>query len=314
MRVVEICSHLQKNINNKNSFGIVHSVFNSVFNVTTTDNQFITLINSSKPMAPNAIKLSENVSFLEMGIEARMKMFFYNEYAILEDKLLKFEYDKALGWDKSPVLRYSKSNKENVITKIGIMKDFLATQGKAEGILAVLTFLNESFQGFELLEANSLKLGKKEDFIKERFLSFMEAYLAEEYKVIADKVEDVIGFGVGLTPSMDDFICGLMVARVYLLNYMGKSIFEALEFNEQMLMKISGKTTRVSEEMLKFSSKGEVNENIRSLMISLTSDIPIDEFIYNLKTVASYGETSGIDIISGIYIGSKILLNQYSRG
>lgn len=313
MKVVNICNQLQKNIKDNNLSGIVHSVFNSAFNVTTSDNQFVSFLTLNKPISPNAIKISENISFQDIGIKPKMKLYFYDEYACIKDINLIFEYDKAIGWDKSPLLRYAKTKRENVLRKISIMKEFLITNNETEGILPILTFLNERFKGFELLVSASENLGKKEQFIKERFLSFIEAYLLEEDIEIADKVERVIGFGAGLTPSMDDFICGLMLSRVYLFNYLGKDILDAIKFNEQMIMNTHGKTTKVSEEMLRFSSKGEVNENIRKLIISLTSDKPIDEFIYNLKTVGSYGETSGTDIISGIFIGSKILLKEYSR-
>lgn len=313
MNAVSICKQLQENIQQKNLIGIVHSVFDSAFNVITSDNQFIAILAFNKPMSPNAIKLSESVSLLELGIEPGMKVYFHDEYAWIESINMTIIYDMASRWNKSPNFIYSKDKKENVFKKINIIKEFLINEGKTEGILSLLTTLNEKYRGFELILADGQDIDKKEQFIKKRFLNFIESYIDESIELIADTTKNIAGFGAGLTPSTDDFISGLMISRIYLFDYMSKDVKNALKFNEQLIMKIDGKTTTVSEEMLKFSSKGEVNENIRNLMLTLISDTAFDEFTNSLKTVAKFGETSGTDIISGIYIGSKILFNQYSR-
>jgi len=313
MDVVSICKQLQKNIQRENMAGVVHSVFDSAFNVITSDNEFVTFIIFNKPMAPSSIKLSDNKSYLKMGIESGMRIYFYNEYAWLESLNISFKYGTSLPWDKSPVFSYFKDNIENVYSKLNIINKFLKTYGKMEGILSLLTTLNESYIGLELNSNESHTLDKKEQFIKDRFLSFIEAYSQECNTCIADRVKNIIGFGAGLTPSMDDFISGLMISRIYLHDYLNKDVNLCYKFNEQMINKIGQKTTKVSEEMLKLSSKGEVNEQLRNLVLSLISNATIEELVHNLEAVSSFGETSGTDIISGIYIGSKIALNQYSR-
>lgn len=313
MNVERICKHLERNINLNRLTGVIHSVFDNAVNILTSDSQFITVLSSSKPMAPNALKLSDNVSFIELGIETGMIINFYSTYAWLEKLDIAFNYEKALAWDNLPVFVAIKDKEENVNKKMNIMKEFLIKEGNTEGILSLLSTLEERFKGFELVLENKHTLSTGEKFIKERFLDFIEAYISDQIEYIGDKVTKIIGFGAGLTPSIDDFISGLMISRVYLFDYFNKNLSEAIDFNVQMIKKIDGKTTRVSEEMLKFSAKGEVNENIRNLMLSFTSDVPVDKLILSLNVVASYGETSGTDIICGIYIGSKILFEQYNR-
>jgi len=264
-------------------------------------------------MAPNSIKLSDNISYLKMGIETGMKIYFYNEYAWLESLNISFKYGTSLTWDKSPIFSYYKDDIENVYIKLNIINEFLKSHGRIEGILSLLTTLNKRYIGLELNSFDSHILDMKEQFIKDRFLDFMEAYLEECNTCIAERVKNIIGFGAGLTPSMDDFISGLMISRIYVYDYLNKDINQCFKFNEQMIIEIGEKTTKVSEEMLKFSSKGEVNEQLRNLMLSLISISTFEELVHNLEAVVGFGETSGSDIISGIYIGSKIALNQYSR-
>ncbi|WFA10111.1 DUF2877 domain-containing protein [Tissierella sp. Yu-01] len=299
-----ICIELNEHIQNYHLTGIVHSVFDNAFNVLTSDNKFITFLNYSKPMAPNAIRLSRNISFLDFNIEPNMKLYFYKDFIWLRDLNITFIIDKASKWDSCPVFTYSKEKENKLQRKISFIEEFLINEGKKDGILPLLLFLNEKHKDF----------GNKDFlFIKDRFLDFVDSYLHYSKLRISDKVKKIIGFGAGLTPAMDDFISGLMVSRIYIYDYLNMNLNECIEFNYLMIGEIDGKTTRVSEEMLKYSSKGKVNENIRNLMISLFSDSSFEGLMENLKAVASFGETSGTDIISGIYFGSKILYKQYTR-
>jgi len=313
MNVECICIHLLKNIRQNNLTGVIHSVFDNALNILTSNSQFITVLSSSKPMSPNAIKLQDDVSFLKLGIKSGMKVSFTDRYAYLEKLNIFLNYGKAKKWSGIPAFPAFKDSEENVNRKMKIIKDFLMKKGSAEGIIPLLSTLKERVNDFELTLSDNRPLNSGEQFVKERFLDFIEAYIKEQKEQIGDKIIKIIGFGAGLTPSVDDFICGLMISRVYLFNYFNKDFNEAIDFNEQMIKKVDGKTTRVSEEMLKLCAKGEVNENIRSLMLSLTSNTSQDKFEINLDLVASFGETSGTDIICGVYIGSKILFNQYIR-
>lgn len=302
-----ICTKLYKNIQEKLLSGVVHSVFHSAFNVITTDNEFITFLSCNKPMGPNGIRIYDNSSFLECGIEPGMRIDFYKRYIKIDELGITIDLYNSLKWDARPDYSYIKDSLENVILKLDAMRFFLMNSGNRDGILPLLTTLNEKYPDFEILAMKSQILDKSIIFMKERFSDFIEAYLQDDYELISNKAKNVIGYGAGLTPSMDDFLSGLMISRIYLFDYLNKDLNACLEFNKRIIEKIQGKTTRVSEEMLKYSSKGEANEDIRSLMLSLISESK-DDFILSIKKVAAFGETSGTDIISGIYIGSKILL------
>lgn len=298
-----ICVDLNEHIQNNHLTGIVHSVFDNAFNVLTSDNKFVTFLNYSKPMAPNAIRLSRNISFLDYNIEPNMKMYFYKDYIWLKYLNITFKIDKASKWDPCPIFTYSKEKDSNLQRKISLIEEFLINEGNRDGILPLMLFSNEKLEFVD----------KSYHFIKDRFLDFIDSYLQHSKLQISDKVKEVIGFGAGLTPSMDDFISGLMISRIYIYDYINMNLNECIEFNDLMIREIGGKTTRVSEEMLRYSSNGKVNEYIRNLMISLFSNSTLESLMENLKAVASIGETSGTDIISGIYFGSKNLYKQYTR-
>lgn len=302
-----ICKELKRKLNNNNNLtGKIHSIFQNAVNIITNDNNFITLLTFDKPIAPNAIRLYNVTSFSDYKIVKDMKISFQNEYIWLENLNIKIFIDKAHIWEPSPIFSYTRGKKEDILIKLSVMEKYLLNSKSFLPYL--LNTLNKQYKYFESF-SNKDYIDEYYDFINERFLRFMKAFVCEE-ESITDLSKGIIGYGPGLTPSIDDFICGLMVSKIYLTNYLDRKIEDSIRFNSLIIKDIDGRTTRISEEMLKFSAKGYVNEDIRNLIISFISSSSIDDFEKNLKKVADFGYSSGADMISGIYTCSSLLFNQ----
>lgn len=310
MLAESICKELRRKLNNNYLTGKIHSVFKNAVNIITNDNNFITLLTIDKPMAPYAIRLFNFTSFLDYEIENDMKIFFQNKYIWLEDLNIKINWNKAYLWDPSPIFSYTKGKEEDILIKLDIMEKYLVNSKSFFPYL--LSTLNQQYKCFESF-SNKAYTDKTFDFINARFLRFMKAFIGED-ESITDLSKGIIGYGPGLTPSMDDFICGLMVSKIYLTNYLDRKSDDSLRFNSLIINEIDGITTRVSEEMLKFSAIGYVNEDIRNLIISFISNANIEVFEGNLKKVDAFGFSSGADIISGIYTCISLLFHQCIGG
>ncbi|WP_352418786.1 DUF2877 domain-containing protein [Proteiniborus sp.] len=308
-----ICKDLYESLQRNRLKGQIHSVFDNSFNVIDQDNHLISFLGPNKPMAPRSIKLTEKISFIDLGFEQGQKLEFYDDFVFLKENNIIISFDKALLWNKEPLLfsdiDLAKDSMENVFRKLCLMGTFILEEGKKEGIVPLLKTLEGKIKGIEPILDNNILLSKREEFIRERFLAFIDSYLKENIEEIPLRSKDIIGFGIGLTPSMDDFLSGMMVSRIYLSSYLNHDFKKAIEINKAIVKNIKNKTTLVSEEMLKYSSMGEVNEDVRNLMATFLSNSSTNTFYKYLKKVADFGETSGTDMISGIYIGSQILLN-----
>lgn len=313
MEATVICSELYKVIQKNQLKGQVHSVFENSFNVLDENAQLITFLSPNKPMSPSSIKVEEKISFLDLPIKQGQKLTFCKDFVLDEDGKIVIYYDKASLWDKSPILFKDASllreSMENVFRKLDSMGTFILREGKKHGIVPLLKTLEGRIKGVELFIDDNIVLGKKEEFIRERFLSFIDSYKDEDINEISLRASKIIGYGIGLTPSMDDFLSGIMVSRIYLSSYLNQDLEKAYEINKAIIKHITNKTTLVSQEMMIHSSRGDVNEDLRNLMISLLTNRYTDSFNECLKKVSGFGETSGTDMISGIYIGSHILLN-----
>ncbi len=289
--------------------GTVHSVFHNSFNVLTKDNRFITFLNSNKPMYPSSIKVEGNRSFLDLGIKPEIKIQFHPKNIDIKELNIKIYLDSATLWDEKPNLIFNKDIEKNIYIKLEKISEFILIEGNKNGIYPLLKVLKDRLKGINWISAEDNKLSKNEIYISNKFIKFIDSYIKEDLHSISLEAKKIVGFGIGLTPSMDDFLAGLMISRIYLSYYLGYSINDAYRINMTMIKNIKNRTTKVSEEMLVHSAKGKANEDVKSLMISFLGKASLDTLLYYLKKMINIGETSGTDMLLGIYIGSLILLN-----
>ncbi|MCC5910174.1 MAG: DUF2877 domain-containing protein [Clostridiaceae bacterium] len=290
--------------------GMVHSVFDGAFNVLTSNGIMITFLNHKKAMFPLSIKLNTVVSFHSIGIDRDMTVEFTKKEIFIKQLNLNMNIGKLKPWSPTPCFDYEKTTKENVSKKLEEMEDFIYAHGSLEGVGSLIFHLNEEVSG---ISNRHVELNRNHDFILERFLRFVKLSKCYDTKNIAEATVKIIGFGPGLTPATDDFISGLMIAFIYLGNYLNQNLEYIYKFNIEIIKNIDGKTTTVSEKMLRLSANGEASDTIRNLMVSLLSRDRQERFQANLKELVDFGGTSGTDILSGIYIGSRIMLNNSLR-
>lgn len=311
MECSHICHGLYKRLLVEDFTGIVHSVFNSSFNVLDDNQQLITFLNAKRPMSPNSIKIGENVSYHSLGIKPKQTVYFSREIVEVKDSNIKFFLKELELWEKGPNLSFRRDNKVNILTKLNRMGEILSKEGKKDGIYPLIGSLENSLEGLEVLFDSNHTTSNRDDFIKQRFIKFIESYIEEDLVKLSKNSVDIIGYGVGLTPSMDDFLSGIMISRIYLSYYLGLKMVYAYKINEAIIKELNNKTTMVSQELLRFSSVGEANDYVKDLMVSFLGISPMKVFIDNLEKVLSIGETSGTDMLLGIYIGSRIILNSF---
>lgn len=300
MNASHISRELYDWIQKKDQYGKVHSIFKSTINILSEDGRFIPIVTKSKPMSPNSIKLLEDLNFMELDISIDERVRFTKSF--MEFLNLSINYSKALKWNKELKLDLKVDTYENYKLKLNIIKDFLVENGNKDGIYNLTGYISKDFLHKEMNVDDKAEL-----FIKDRFLNFINAF--KDYDV--DKInllsKKIIGYGKGLTPSMDDFISGLMISNIYTSFFLALNMENAYKINKEIIKDQENRTTRVSEEMLKQASLGQANEDIRNLMIALIGITTKENLENILEKVIDYGHSSGTDILCGIYIGSSIL-------
>lgn len=116
--------------------------------------------------------------------------------------------------------------------------------------------------------------------------------LAKTAREHLNSMDALIGLGPGLTPSGDDFLCGYM--RTMLLE-------KDFPFGE-LIRGLKHKTNSLSARSLELAASGRCAEDENLLFASLFFQPSPTETEIRLNRIASYGATSGTDLLYGIWI------------
>ena len=103
--------------------------------------------------------------------------------------------------------------------------------------------------------------------------------------------QSLIGLGPGLTPSGDDFICGLLVA----LNYFGFAD-TACKLSEAVLPIASRETNIISSQHLRCAAGGHASSALFDALDAMLTCRRLEE---RLDAIGAIGHTSGWDTLAG---------------
>ena len=316
MKAIFICKNLMTSIMNKEIvLGQVHSIFNHACNIET-EMGFVTLLNVKKVMSPMSLVVGqpEEVDFKRLDITRNMSFIFNREQIFARESSLCINLEGAQTWSSDAVINSSKIEEEDIFANIKTMGRGIGSFGKLNGINPLLCMLKEEMPELELQELQGYSSNKNMEFMKYRFLNFISSVVKLDFENIDQAAENVIGFGPGLTPAMDDFICGMMVSFIYFGEYYKLDLAHIYKFNQKLISKSLGRTTRFSAEMLKHSAKGDTNQAVKELLQSIINQQNEGNIINALMNTIELGETSGSDMALGIYAGCKIMSNVKYRG
>ncbi|MCF0148710.1 MAG: DUF2877 domain-containing protein [Clostridium sp.] len=298
----------------------IHSIYNNACNLEYKDN-LITILTKEKIISPMSIVIDNKENFDFTRIDRNKKFVFTDELVFCSDLTFNIDLRMCKIYDSKIERLFKYTEEEALLNNLSKMKVDLFKYGKLDFFSPFLEdiekhiennlnkiYLEDSYKNMDI-DNNKSYL-----FIKDRFLEFLNAIMNYDINNIQKYGEKIIGFGFGLTPSIDDFISGVMISTIYLSYYYNLDIKKIYEFNNKLIEKSINKTTKVSSEMLKHSAKGSINIGIKQLMTTLLTEEDNERLTNDLKQVISFGETSGSDIAFGLYIGASIITDiRYRR-
>ena len=266
--------------------GMIESIFNHTFNIVLNQQlpNIVTLGDSAILSAPNSIYIShfeELLSMIEKGQECLMK--------------------------------------DNYLTIFPNIKIFLHTDTNHpfEETLENPSTFNRTILEENLAQLNHLSNKYNPYFKKPSYLPFYQQLVLESKALVTgaisqewDKVtyhgNRMIGLGVGLTPSGDDFLTALLLVTHYfpsLKHQLTQSVF-SMDYKEL------AKTNIISQNQLYFALQGETKQSIRELIqLFLFSNNKPENLENSVIEILKMGSTSGFDMLLGILAGLEIIQN-----
>lgn len=126
-------------------------------------------------------------------------------------------------------------------------------------------------------------------------------------------VTSFLGWGMGLTPSGDDFLAGLLSATYFAQIVYGRKCDMLSAIVDTVLQNMAAKTNQISRHFLRYAAEGLWGRATERFMLAFygNDDIALDNAI---QEKASFGATSGIDEIQGIMFGLYEAVRLFREG
>lgn len=126
---------------------------------------------------------------------------------------------------------------------------------------------------------------------------------SKDINVISKALISIIGLGKGLTPAGDDIVCGIISSLqinldaidIYKINLIISNI--KLAINHQEL------TSDISKQFIDYALDGQHSELVNRLYQAIANNQEIEKI---LEQISNIGFSSGIDFLTGMYIGHLI--------
>lgn len=270
----------------------LHSIFNSSINLKV-NNVLVNISNNNIILPPYGIVLkNEDFRIVKQQLEDKQPNFSINSSEI---SISNIKID-LVGVYKKYESKIIKSNKKILNPNIDRLVQKLISFQKKNGFNIDNNDIIEIVLGKNNLNKQNLENASVLDFTNK--LRSLENFFIYEEDNTALKY--FIGRGMGLTPSGDDFLVGMM------------SVFSLYDVFKENIVNIRNfilenkgiYTNDISEQFLILATQNKFSTNIILLLNSLEAKNSDSEAINN---VLSYGGTSGVDIILGIIFGIKII-------
>jgi hypothetical protein len=134
--------------------------------------------------------------------------------------------------------------------------------------------------------------------------SLISAVRSEDLELVRQSAKNLVGLGPGLSPSGDDLLAGFMAGLRWTVNSFNGNVDRVDEINRTIAHVAEG-TTMLGKQLLTRAADGEVNEAVERLLEAILAG-QVEDVKTATKKVLAIGETSGVDSIVGILLGSLI--------
>lgn len=242
-------------------------------------------INEKLPCDLYSMIISERINFFDLSLKIG------DEIEVCEDFIelnrIKLIFSLSIVLKKQPVIV--------VVDTTNINNSFLKLFKKLDGLenKNFKTYL-DYLKGTKLNMVESYQFSKIDEFLQSIFI---------ENGLYKEKLQSMIGLGVGLTPSNDDFLAGFIMA---------KNVIEKDEnFNKLVIEVAKENTNDISISMLSKIVNEDYSILFKNFLISFFSDKDMDKYVDKILEI---GATSGVFILIGfkMYIYTKIIINNHN--
>ncbi|GGP10798.1 DUF2877 domain-containing protein [Oceanobacillus neutriphilus] len=253
--------------------------FNHTINFGVNNEILLTLTTNKNAFAPYTIILDQN----NLSYFSDTSLFVHKDRRIAFENQDNIYLEKERGQHCYPIVHLEKN--ESVVFFVELIESKITAEKNDTG-------------------CQPLEIYSKQR-IKEKMNCFKQAWEKEDMDMALEQLTQILGLGVGLTPTGDDFITGLF-ASLY-----AKSAFPA-HFS-QLACIAKEKTNPVSYAEIREAIKGRFAQLIQNIFITILRG-NVHEMLIEIEQLKALGSTSGKDILWGIVFGLNLFRKEPDYG
>ncbi|ELV8621561.1 DUF2877 domain-containing protein [Vibrio vulnificus] len=268
--------------------GRIHSVFSHAINIISDDpmtKMWISLLDLSLPNTPCGLSVS-------LASEPLFSQCQVGDKVYLRGGILRFSMDARLSVDSRSAIKWKHPPQVN------------------EYSLSQLKNNIHQIENYFIQYVNNRINPKIYITTYSDYLNYIEIDVDFDLVSKPESIVNNLGRGQGLTPSGDDFICGLLA----LLNYVTQCSDSSQCSYHAVQARIADacslqwhKTTDVSRHYLQQACEGDFSQPVSWLVYSIFNSTCFSEVEEIINNVLEIGSSSGIDIVSGILFSAHYL-------
>lgn len=269
----------------------VHSVYPRAVNFLIQEDELITLTNHDDP-TPMGLTVEPGVNFTEI-LKAGDQVIQVGDLFMAPNGTFKVNLSNAEVWETQsildPILRLTEKLAQTRLELIS----WLGNQ-PSEGLLPLLPRLTHTAIVHKPTHDNIYSR-----YIADDLEAFTNAISLSDWEHALTLADRLIGFGMGSTPSCDDFLAAYLVVFAIVDSINPGRHTWIPEFNQSIANKAKNRTTLISANMLKSAAQGKISRSHQRLIQTCLFDNN-GELELLADQVMRHGATSGGDFLLGL--------------
>lgn len=178
------------------------------------------------------------------------------------------------------------------------------TQGYQRGLSA----LRQEYPQMALLVAAEQSVALTDPFLRAAYrpFLFLHSALLEQDGNVAAALKQLLGLGGGLTPAMDDVLCGLCTLLLVAKRVWSLPLPGADGLCRALASLAPVRTNRFSAAYLLCAAKGDIPAPLHALICA--GELLPEEAVHRLLQI---GSSSGAAMLAGVTVGLRLLLEHF---
>jgi len=270
----------------------VFSISTNTVNLLVDDDALITLSNSKHAVMPMGLVIENGLEFNRM-FKAGDLVRLGQDHLVMNSSLGLIQLESAQVWDPTPDSEDKLKPRDSLVQITDRLIDWLTLQPRI-GLLPLLLSLTAHSR-----TDNDESTDSFSRYIAGGLLRFVDALSMLDWKSALKTAYNLVGFGIGSTPSCDDFLVAYLVVLTVAQKLDPNQFGWVIEFNHGISELAKARTTTVSAHMLTHAASGKVSQNHQRLIQACIFDDKSDWFEL-VRDVAQTGASSGMDFLLGL--------------